>query len=187
MGRPREFSREEVLEKAIPVFWKRGFADTSVQDLEKATGVNKSGLYSEFKGKEDLFLASLEHYIAQSTFQSLLAREPLGWNNVAAMLSLGITCSGQKGCFVVNSVREASLLPPQAHELMAKHLGVVKKLLVRNLEAAGCRGDPNATAELILTFNTGLCLEQNFGGSAASYQRKVQEFLKLVKNLSSNG
>jgi hypothetical protein len=46
MGRPKNFRREEVLEKAIPVFWKRGFSDTSVQDLERATGVNKSGLYS---------------------------------------------------------------------------------------------------------------------------------------------
>jgi TetR/AcrR family transcriptional regulator, copper-responsive repressor len=42
-----------VLEKAIRVFWKRGFPDTSVQDLERATGVNKSGLYSEFRDKED--------------------------------------------------------------------------------------------------------------------------------------
>ena len=54
MGRPKGFSREEVLEKAMPVFWKHGFADTSLQELEQATGVNKSGLYSEFRDKEDL-------------------------------------------------------------------------------------------------------------------------------------
>jgi hypothetical protein len=34
MGRPKSFSREEVLEKAMPVFWKRGFADTTLQELE---------------------------------------------------------------------------------------------------------------------------------------------------------
>jgi TetR/AcrR family transcriptional regulator, copper-responsive repressor len=54
MGRPKNFSREEVLEKGMPVFWKHGFADTSLQDLERATGVNKSGLYTEFRDKEDL-------------------------------------------------------------------------------------------------------------------------------------
>ena len=53
MGRRRNFSREDVLSKAIPVFWKRGFADTKLEDLEEATGVNKSGLYSEFSSKED--------------------------------------------------------------------------------------------------------------------------------------
>jgi len=37
MGRPKNFSREGVLEKALPVFWKHGFANTSLQELEKAT------------------------------------------------------------------------------------------------------------------------------------------------------
>jgi hypothetical protein len=41
--RPKNFSREEVLEKAMPVFWKHEFAVTCLQDLERATGVNKSG------------------------------------------------------------------------------------------------------------------------------------------------
>ena len=36
----------------VPVFWKHGYADTSVQELERATGVTKSGLYAEFAGKE---------------------------------------------------------------------------------------------------------------------------------------
>jgi TetR/AcrR family transcriptional regulator, copper-responsive repressor len=48
MARPRNCSREGVLERALPVFWKHGFADASLQELEKATGVNKSGLYAEF-------------------------------------------------------------------------------------------------------------------------------------------
>ena len=43
MVRPENFSREEVLEKGMPVFWKRGFADTSLRDLDRATGVDKSG------------------------------------------------------------------------------------------------------------------------------------------------
>ena len=45
MGRRRNFSREDVLTKTIPVFWKRGFADTKVEDLEEATDVNKSGVF----------------------------------------------------------------------------------------------------------------------------------------------
>ena len=58
MGRPKNFNREGVLEKALPVFWRRGFADASLHELELATGVNKSGLYSEFKDKEDLITKS---------------------------------------------------------------------------------------------------------------------------------
>jgi|SRR5215469_7596163 len=62
MGGGRNINREEVLTKTIPVFWKRGFVDTKIEDLEEATGVNKSGLYSEFSSKE-IFVERLKHYL----------------------------------------------------------------------------------------------------------------------------
>ena len=106
MGRPKNFSREEVLEKAMPVFWKHGFADTSLQELERATGVNKSGLYSEFRDKEDLFVACLRHYLESQEKRRFLTREPLGWKNVETFLKNGPLNKGEKqGCFSVNSMR----------------------------------------------------------------------------------
>ena len=89
MGRKKNFSRESVLDKTIQVFWELGYADTSLQDLEKATGVNKSGLYSEFTGKEDLYLASLIQYLAGVQRQDWLTAEPLGWSNIERFLKLG--------------------------------------------------------------------------------------------------
>src|SRR6202041_3357362 len=86
MGRPKSFSREEVLDEAMPVFWKHGFADTSLQDLERATGVNKSGLYTEFRDKEDLFLACLRHYLESQDKRGLLTKGPLGWKNIQMFL-----------------------------------------------------------------------------------------------------
>src|ERR1700739_845723 len=104
MARPRNFSREGVLEKALPVFWKHGFADASLQDLETATGVNKSGLYSEFSGKEELFLESLRFYLAGLSSLGFLKAEPLGWDNIEHFLKLGPgNTEGQKGCFAVSS------------------------------------------------------------------------------------
>src|SRR5580692_2150990 len=82
MGRPRKFSREGVLQKALPVFWKYGFARTTLPDLERATGVNKSGLYSEFESKEELYLACLRYYGETLTAGALLCVEPLGWGNI---------------------------------------------------------------------------------------------------------
>ena len=52
MGRPKKFTGKGVLEKALPVFWRRGFADASLHELEQATGANKSGLYSEFEDED---------------------------------------------------------------------------------------------------------------------------------------
>src|SRR6266478_590204 len=121
MGRPKSFSREEVLEKALPVFWKHGFADTSLQELERATGVNKSGLYTEFRDKEDLFVACLRHYLETQEKRRLLANEPLGWNNVETFLKHGPFNKGdQQGCFTVNSMRELAILPNEAYGIVTE-------------------------------------------------------------------
>jgi AcrR family transcriptional regulator len=89
MGRPKLFSREDVLTKAISVFWQKGFAETSLQDLERETGVNKSGLYTEFKNKEDIFLESLRFYLSTRGGDDLLSAQPLGWDNIQRFLQIG--------------------------------------------------------------------------------------------------
>src|SRR5271163_1198708 len=122
MGRPKNFSREEVLEKATPVFWKHGFSDTSLQELERATGVNKSGLYSEFRDKEDLFVACLQHYLEGQEKRGFLTKEPLGWKNVEAFLKHGPLNKGeQQGCFSVNSMREFAILPDEAYGVVTEN------------------------------------------------------------------
>jgi AcrR family transcriptional regulator len=78
MGRPKNFNREGVLAKALPVFWRRGFAEASLHELEVATGVNKSGLYSEFKDKEDLFMQSLHYLPCKSREEGTADRRALG-------------------------------------------------------------------------------------------------------------
>ena len=50
MARPRQFDPEEVLDRSMHVFWKRGYHDTSVDDLVNATGVRPGSLYDAFQG-----------------------------------------------------------------------------------------------------------------------------------------
>ena len=111
MGRRKLFTREDVLDKAIPVFWKHGLAETSIQDLEQATGVRKSGLYAEFKDKEDLFVESMRRYFDVVVARGDLTKEPLGWINVEGFLKVCYGSWGQKGCFSINSMREFADLP----------------------------------------------------------------------------
>jgi AcrR family transcriptional regulator len=184
MGRPKNFSREGVLEKALPVFWKHGFADTSLQDLEKATGVNKSGLYAEFADKGDLYLESLRYYLRNRQKEELLTANPLGWKNIERFLKLG-PCSleGQKGCFSVNSMNQFAVLPRAAQEIVSKSYAFLKDLVVRNIEAEKPEMKPTALAEMILTFFTGISMEQHLRGSKASMNRKVDDFMKVVRKL----
>ncbi|WP_084654067.1 TetR/AcrR family transcriptional regulator [Paenibacillus zanthoxyli] len=62
MARPREFDEETVLDKAMELFWSKGFEKTSIQDLCEHTGVHRGSLYETFGDKNDLFLAALDRF-----------------------------------------------------------------------------------------------------------------------------
>ena len=184
MGRPKSFRREEVLEKAMPVFWKHGFADTSLQELEQATGVNKSGLYTEFRDKEDLFVACLRHYLESQGKRGLLTKEPLGWKNVETFLKNGpLHKDEQQGCFSVNSMREFAILPDEAYGVVTENRAFVERLLAINIEAEKPRMAPSAIAEMVLSFFSGLCIESNLKSGKASSTRKIENFMAALRNL----
>lgn len=185
MGRPKLFDREDVLRKALPVFWRRGYADTAVQELEKATGVNKSGLYSEFKDKEDIFVESLRYYYSTRLGHDILNQEPLGWANIENFLKYVVQQSSakQKGCFGVNSMRELELLPPEARALIAENRIQLKRLFAKNIAAEKTKMPPEAVSELLSTFFSGFCIEQNLKASKASLVRKVEDFIAVLRSV----
>ena len=184
MGRPKSFSREEVLEKAMPVFWKQGFADTSLQELERATGVNKSGLYAEFRDKEDLFVACLRYYLESQGKRGLLTTQPLGWKNVENFLKNGPINKGkQQGCFSVNSMREFAILPDEAYGVVTENRALLQNLLAMNIEAEKPKMAAPAIADMVLSFFSGLCIERNLKFGKASSTRKVENFMTALRSL----
>jgi AcrR family transcriptional regulator len=173
-----------VLEKAMPVFWAHGFSDTSLQDLERATGVNKSGLYTEFRDKEDLFVACLRHYLVSQGKRRLLTKKPLGWNNVETFLKNGPLNKGElQGCFSVNSMRELAILPDEAYGVVAENRALLQHFLAMNIEAEKPKMTPSAIAEMVLSFFSGLCIERNLKSGKASSTRKVENFMRALRSL----
>lgn len=61
-GRPREFDRTEALNKAMKIFWQKGYTATSMNDLYEAIGIKSPSLYAAFGSKEDLYEEVLLHY-----------------------------------------------------------------------------------------------------------------------------
>lgn len=62
MAGVKQFNQEQVLDKAMKVFWQKGYEGTSVQDLTTATGLGRGSLYGAFGDKEQLFLTVLDRY-----------------------------------------------------------------------------------------------------------------------------
>jgi AcrR family transcriptional regulator len=166
----------------MPLFWKRGYADTGLQDLEKATGVNKSGLYSEFRNKEDLFLETLRHYTKTRKTREILSEEPLGWHNIERFLKIRLLSKeGPKGCFAVNSMREFELLPPETQKVVLETRTNLKRLFQQNIVAEKPKTSPEALTEILSTFFSGLCIEHNMKSTKPS-QQKIEEFMAFLRS-----
>jgi AcrR family transcriptional regulator len=61
-GRPREFDVEKALDRALRVFWRKGYEGASLADLTEAMGINRPSLYAAFGSKEGLFRRALDRY-----------------------------------------------------------------------------------------------------------------------------
>jgi TetR/AcrR family transcriptional regulator, copper-responsive repressor len=121
-----------------------------LQDLEQATGVNKSGLYTEFRDKEDLCVACLRHYLESHDKRELLTKEPLGWKNVEAFLKNDPLNKGERqGCFAINSMREFAILPDEAYGAITGNRTSLQHLM--NIEAEKTMMSPSAIAEMVLS------------------------------------
>ena len=62
MPRSKDFEPAQALDRAMDLFWRRGYAETALDDLVRHTGASRYGLYATFGDKRDLFLAVLERY-----------------------------------------------------------------------------------------------------------------------------
>lgn len=184
MGRPKKYERDDVLEKAMRLFWKRGFAHTGLQDLEKATGVNKSGLYAEFAGKDDIFVSALRYYYDNRGSGEVLLKKPLGWQNIENFFKLNAQgWAGERGCLSVNSMRELKILPAQAQQMICESRARLEQIFEENIAAEQTRMSPATLAEITATFFSGLSLEQNIKTSKNETLRRIKDFMDAVRNM----
>lgn len=113
MVRPRSKSRDELVDGAMRAFWKKGFASTTVEDLVKATGVGRGGIYTDFGGKDELFLGCLAAYRQKfaDPALALLASGEDGLSGIEAYFDHFISLHKHHGmpgpgCFLANTMTE---------------------------------------------------------------------------------
>src|SRR6266478_984191 len=88
LGRPRAFDIEKALERALRVFWEKGYEGSSLSDLTEAMGINRPSLYAAFGNKEELFRRVLARYVEGPAAYVLKAlEEPTAHGVAKALLS----------------------------------------------------------------------------------------------------
>lgn len=112
MARVREFNENIALDKAIELFWEKGYAHTSMREVVKHTGVAHAGLYTAFGGKDDLFKAAIEKY-EQRIFTYLfggLEASRASLKDIKKLFNFITSAKDDKyfknGCFIANSALE---------------------------------------------------------------------------------
>jgi AcrR family transcriptional regulator len=177
MARPREFNRELALERATGVFWAKGYASTSTEDLLGAMGIGRQSLYNAFGDKRALYLEALERYQRATTsghLQRLRAPvSPLAGVK-ALLLGLIVKNAGRRamGCMGVGAVSEFGAGDPALAELRAKVGAVLLSCLVERLREGQARGeidpamDVEEAARFVQMTMTGLQLAARSGASA---------------------
>lgn len=115
MARPRKFDRSEALDKAMLVFWQKGYEATFLDDLTEAMGINRPSLYNAFGDKHALYMEALERYrdLYGSKMLGALERAPsvkAGFKQIFNDLIAESTESCCRGCMIVNSTVEACII-----------------------------------------------------------------------------
>lgn len=168
MPRAKQFEEQEVLEKAMHLFWKSGYHATTIQQLVNQLGINRASMYQTFGGKDELFQRALQRYTDQRAQQiqevfdketSVVAGFRRLFGDMANQLA---TDQGQRGCFVVNTATE--LLPD--HEGIKEFMRYIQECevdLYREQIERGIRNgeiepskDSSGLATYLLTMHGGM-------------------------------
>lgn len=113
MARPQQFDRDDVLDRALLVFWRHGFEGASIQHLVDATGLNRGSLYNAFGDKAQLFAEVMDRYRANSPARCLAeaAYDPDSSADVHrlieqffdALVQRALNDGDHKGCLFTNT------------------------------------------------------------------------------------
>ncbi|WP_442588438.1 TetR/AcrR family transcriptional regulator [Pedobacter sp. AW31-3R] len=112
--RSKDFDEEEILRKAIHIFWEKGYNATSIHDLIDGLGIGRSSIYHAFGDKHKLFVKALELYQSEGTAKiiSIIDNAPSLKSGLESLLSAVVNDvlheSCPKGCFKVNSEVEVA-------------------------------------------------------------------------------
>ena len=153
-GRPREFDEQQVLQAALEVFWEKGFADTSLDDLAEAMDMRRPSIYRSFGSKLELYRKALARYcdhLNQEIKNTLFAEPDVSvalTRFYQAALNVYTSGSHPKGCMLVST---ASILATSEIDVrgdLRKTLKLIDAHLLQRFKQADDDGQLKGTTPL---------------------------------------
>lgn len=183
MARTKQYDEQEVLQKAMDLFWENGYESTSVRMLENKMGINQFSIYSSFGSKHGLFLESIKIY--KGKLNSIREKLKESKNGVAGIeqffydfLKFTRNNDINKGCLVCNSLSElgSKATPDLIQELM-KFTEEIKVLFINNLEQESGKSQETIKREAnyLMTSILGLSL-----GSRLLNKEQLEDYIQTT-------
>ncbi|MGY4967405.1 TetR/AcrR family transcriptional regulator [Streptomyces sp. 900105245] len=167
MARPRTFDEEAILDRAMLLFWRKGYEATAMSDLVQELGLGRGSIYAAFGDKHRLFVRALSRYLDR---QNTLLTKVLDAKGPAIaqlrdvldrLLAVDAAC-GNAGCFSVNSIAELLPHDEEVARLAQRSLHIAEEAFTRQLERAARDSElsesitPEQGARLLLTLLQGV-------------------------------
>jgi len=192
MPRPKEFNPDEAINKAMQVFWHKGYEATSMEDLLTAMDLNRGSLYDTFGDKRQLFLKVIDRYCHGFVGEkfSLLDQPgpalPTLRRFIHDMIEGGLADPQRRGCLIANTVME---LAPHEQDIAEKVCQAMKmgedaffKILSRAKEQGelGKDQDPRVLARFLFTMMQGTIVMIKAGASADTVKQTAETALSIL-------
>ena len=186
-GRPRAFDADVALERAMHVFWAKGYQGAALSDLTRAMRINRPSLYAAFGNKEQLFRKALDRYMdgPVAWFGKALAAPKA--RDVVEQIFLGTASMGgdsriPAGCLLVQGALACG--SASARKEVAARRAAVEAALCRRLQRAKREGDlpknadPAELANYVMTVVRGMAVQAAGGATRAQLHRVAQIALR---------
>ncbi|MEV0088463.1 TetR/AcrR family transcriptional regulator [Saccharopolyspora sp. NPDC050642] len=166
MARTKEFDPDAALQRALELFWERGYEATSMADLVAHLGIARASIYATYGGKHELYLKALDRYL-QLRDPKVVERLSQPGPALPALRELmdsyiAETLADRRGCMVVNAAVELAPHDRQVARGVHSSWDVLETSLTSALTRARAQGevpescDPRAAARLILVVLQGI-------------------------------
>lgn len=166
MARTKEFDPDAALQKALELFWERGYEATSMADLVAHLGIARASIYATFGTKRDLYLKALDRYLEHNNVVERLSQPGPALPAIRALLDAYVAQDladrRHRGCMVVNTAVEFASRDPAVARKVASSWDGLETALTSALVRARAQGeippgsDPPALARFLLVTMQGL-------------------------------
>lgn len=175
-GRPRVFDMDEALDKALKIFWERGYEGASLAELTETLGINKPSLYAAFGNKEELFYKALLKYATGPVaFVKDVINEPTAYKVAEAFLVKAAEFltdpQHPKGCMIVQGALSSGESAEIVRNVLIKYRASYESLLAERFTKAKQEGDlssdadPRNLAKYLATLHQGMSVQATSGAS----------------------